>query len=173
MILKQIALSLKNNSLTVSWLSGEANEDYNSFRSSETPVPEFYLAMRDLGVKVWRDYLKMRLDDLNFDVKDPLNNVAIIKLKWRRPAEIKDVAYFVSMHLLYHQKPGVNVSMGLPVVRVPFHRDENEKEETIREDYWADKELEQLLNRMEECGLAYAMGERAQQMLPGMEEEEK
>lgn len=170
MLLKQIAYGLNNNSLTVSWLSGEVNEDYNSFRSSEAAVPEFYQAMRDLGVKVWRDYLKMQVDNLNFDVKDPLNNVAIIKLRWRRPAEIKDVAYFVSMHLLYHQKPGVNVSMGLPVVRVPFHRDEKDKEETLREDYWADKELEQLLVRMEERGLAYAMGERAQQTLPGMEE---
>lgn len=170
MLLKQIAYGLSNNSLTVAWLSGEVNEDFNSFRSSEAAVPEFYQAMRDLGVKVWRDYLKMQVDNLNFDVKDPLNNVAIIKLRWRRPAEIKDVAYFVSMHLLYHQKPGVNVSMGLPVVRVPFHRDEKDKEETLREDYWADKELEQLLVRMEELGLAYAMGERAQQTLPGMED---
>lgn len=169
MLLKQIAYRLSNNTLTVAWLSGDADEDYNSFRSSEAPVPEFYQAMRDLGVKVWRDYLKMQVDNLNFDVKDPLNNVAIIKLKWRRPAEIKDVAYFVSMHLLYHQKPGVNVSMGLPVVRVPFHRNDNDKEETLREDYWADKELEQLLMRMEEKGLAYAMGERAQLTLPGME----
>ena len=161
MLLKQIAYRLSNNTLTVAWLSGDADEDYNSFRSSEAAVPGFYQAMRALGIKVWRDYLKMQVDNLNFDVKDPLNNVAIIKLKWRRPAEIKDVAYFVGMHLLYHQKPGVNVSMGLPVVRIPFHRNENDKEETLREDYWADKELEQLLLRMEEKGLAYAMGERA------------
>ena len=57
MQLKQIAYSLSNNSLTVSWLSGDEDEDFNSFRSSEAPVPE-------LGVKVWRDYLKMQVYNL-------------------------------------------------------------------------------------------------------------
>lgn len=57
MQLKSIAYNIKSGSNTVEWYSGELSEDYNTFRSSEPPLPEYYAILWEIGRKIWNDYL--------------------------------------------------------------------------------------------------------------------
>lgn len=172
MRLKSISYNVKNATLTVAWHSGELEEDYNSFRSSEAAVPEFYTIMMQIGRKIWNHYLNLSENGIKFELKEKQRNVAVVRMAWRHPTEIKDVKYFVKMSLVYMQSKLYYIPISLPKIAVLAYRDEKMKDSQLHEMYFADPELESLLQKMEERGLAYAMGERAQGVIPGMEKAE-
>jgi hypothetical protein len=173
MLLKQIFYNIKNNTLQVAWYSGDVEEDYNCFRSGEPAVPEFYATLMELGKKIWNDYMKLREQGIKFELSKQRRNVAIVRMVWSRPAEIKEVAYSVKMGLVYRQSDKIAIPIPLPKVDVLVHYDDKITEENLRSMYCADKQMIQLLEKMKQLGLGYAMGERAQQTLAGMDEEEK
>lgn len=172
MLLKHIFYNIKNNTLQVAWYSGEMEEDYNCFRSSEPALPEFYATLMELGKKIWNDYMNMREQGITFELSKQRRNVAIVRMVWSIPAEIKDVAYSVKMGLVYRQSERIVIPIPLPKVDVLVHFDEKITEEELRSMYCADKQLVNLFEKMKQLGLGYAMGQRAQQTLPGMDEEE-
>ena len=157
----------------MAWYSGEMEEDYNCFRSSEPALPEFYATLMELGKKIWNDYMNMREQGITFELSKQRRNVAIVRMVWSIPAEIKDVAYSVKMGLVYRQSERIVIPIPLPKVDVLVHFDEKITEEELRSMYCADKQLVNLFEKMKQLGLGYAMGERAQQTIPGMEDEEK
>ena len=190
MQLRSIAINAKSMELTLAWFAGEENAEYTTFRSSEAAVPEFYRCLMSLGRKVWTDYLQLSEKEINFLTKaeDALGqvvknafrkNVAVTKVGWQHKLDKKNnIAYIVNISLVYKQEPDKYVKITVPKISIPVFREEAaekllivEKEKQLHIDYVADKELEDLLETLEDLCLAYISGERAQGTIPGMEEE--
>ncbi|MBR4908818.1 MAG: hypothetical protein IKZ43_07395 [Acidaminococcaceae bacterium] len=171
MYLKSIFYNVKNATLEVAWFSGDNEEDYNRFRSSEPAVPEFYQTLMELGRKIWNQYLNLSERGITFELSKIRKNVAVVRIVWQHPTEVKDVLYAVKMGLVYRQSEKIAIPLPLPKISILVHRDEKMTVEQLRENYYADPELQAMLEKMEKLGLSYAMGERAQVVLPGMEKE--
>ena len=170
MQLKSIVYNIKSGSNTVAWYSGELSEDYNTFRSSEAPLPEYYAILREIGRKIWNDYLQFSDNEVSFELKEKqMNSVAVVKMQWQHPSEIKDVQYYIKATLLYHQAAGKDILIRIPKISVLSHGGQGVKPEELHQQYAADAEMERLLEQMNDQGMRYAMGERAQTVLPGME----
>jgi hypothetical protein len=125
----------------------------------------------ELGRKIWNQYLNLSERGITFELSKIRKNVAVVRIVWQHPTEVKDVLYSVKMGLVYRQSEKIAIPLPLPKISILVHRDEKMTVEQLRENYNADPELQAMLEKIEKLGLSYAMGERAQMELPGMEKE--